>query len=236
MISIHAYLDKRISARHAQRESQAVLGGPAGPLHPQAAADRGRRLPGRDRGLRHHARAIRRLVGHRRPARPRPAWRGACHRLRRGHPRGRGGPAPAARAGRGPDHRGADRDDRTAVLDALRASDADRRVWHLHATPDGRALVQDMRPAVQAAQRRILAPLPAAERPEFLRMLRQLVDVNNGLSRAPRGEGRGAAEMARGATLAVVGSRAARPAGGTTATTAAPPSASTRPPRPRKAP
>lgn len=117
-----------------------------------------------------------------------------------------------------------------------RASDADRRVWHLHATPDGRALVQDMRPAVQAAQRRILAPLPAAERPEFLRMLRQLVDVNNGLSRAPRGEGRGAAEMARGATLAVVGSRAARPAGGTTATTAAPPSASTRPPRPRKAP
>lgn len=69
-----------------------------------------------------------------------------------------------------------------------RANEDDRRVWRLHPTAEGRALVESMRPAVLAAQRRILAPLPAAERPEFLRMLRQLVEVNNGLSRAPRGD------------------------------------------------
>ena len=35
------------------------------------------------------------------------------------------------------------------------------------------------------AQARILAPLPRAERAEFMRMLRVLVDANNDLSRAP---------------------------------------------------
>jgi hypothetical protein len=35
------------------------------------------------------------------------------------------------------------------------------------------------------AQQRILKPLPAAERDQFMRMLRQLVEANNELSRAP---------------------------------------------------
>ena len=35
------------------------------------------------------------------------------------------------------------------------------------------------------AQRRILEPLPATERKQFLRMLRKLVETNNALSRAP---------------------------------------------------
>ena len=35
------------------------------------------------------------------------------------------------------------------------------------------------------AQQRILAPLPEAERSEFMRMLRALVTANNEMSRAP---------------------------------------------------
>jgi hypothetical protein len=35
------------------------------------------------------------------------------------------------------------------------------------------------------AQQRMLAPLAPAERPQFMRMLRQLVEANNQLSRAP---------------------------------------------------
>jgi hypothetical protein len=40
-------------------------------------------------------------------------------------------------------------------------------------------------PAMLRAQRSILEPLPAAERREFVRMLRTLVVANNSLSRAP---------------------------------------------------
>ena len=35
------------------------------------------------------------------------------------------------------------------------------------------------------AQQRILAPLPAADRPRFMQMLKTLVDGNNEASRAP---------------------------------------------------
>ena len=38
---------------------------------------------------------------------------------------------------------------------------------------------------MQQAQARMLAPLPQAERAEFMRMLRTLVEANNELSRAP---------------------------------------------------
>ena len=49
-------------------------------------------------------------------------------------------------------------------------------------------------PAVRRCQRRILAPLAASERDEFMRMLDRLVASNNEFSRAPMGEksGRGA--------------------------------------------
>jgi len=38
---------------------------------------------------------------------------------------------------------------------------------------------------IAATQKRILAPLPRAERAEFMRMLQVLVNANNELSRAP---------------------------------------------------
>jgi DNA-binding MarR family transcriptional regulator len=79
------------------------------------------------------------------------------------------------------------------VIDRLQArglvqrglSDADRRVRLLHLTAAGQALLQQVLPPMHRAQQRMLAPLAPAERPEFMRMLRQLVEANNQLSRAP---------------------------------------------------
>ncbi len=61
----------------------------------------------------------------------------------------------------------------------------DRRVRQLMLTDEGHAVLAALTPAMLRAQDRMLAPLPAAERHEFMRMLRQLVNANNGLSRAP---------------------------------------------------
>jgi DNA-binding MarR family transcriptional regulator len=63
---------------------------------------------------------------------------------------------------------------------------ADKRTKSLYVTPAGRRLIGDIEPAVAATQRLILAPLRAAERGVFMRMLRQLVHLNNEHSRAPR--------------------------------------------------
>lgn len=79
------------------------------------------------------------------------------------------------------------------VIDRLEArgllargvSGHDRRVRLLGLTPAGERTLADAQPAMLAAQARILAPLPRAERREFMRMLRALVDTNNELSRAP---------------------------------------------------
>ena len=79
------------------------------------------------------------------------------------------------------------------VIDRLEAkgvlrrspSEHDRRVRLLTATDEGQALARRVAPAMLRAQERILAPLPAKERREFLRMLRVLVEANNELSRAP---------------------------------------------------
>ncbi|MBL0090635.1 MAG: MarR family transcriptional regulator [Ideonella sp.] len=65
------------------------------------------------------------------------------------------------------------------------ASPTDRRVRLLHVTPAGSALLDTVVPAMLQAQKRILAPLAPAQRPLFLAMLKQVVDANNGLSRAP---------------------------------------------------
>jgi MarR family transcriptional regulator, lower aerobic nicotinate degradation pathway regulator len=65
------------------------------------------------------------------------------------------------------------------------ASPQDRRVRLLRLTPDGEATLAEVVPAMQRAQQRMLAPLPAAQRREFMRMLKVLVDGNNELSRAP---------------------------------------------------
>ncbi len=79
------------------------------------------------------------------------------------------------------------------VIDRLEAkgallrspSEHDRRVRLLTATDEGQALAKEVAPAMLRAQDRILAPLPAKERKEFLRMLRVLVQANNEVSRAP---------------------------------------------------
>jgi DNA-binding MarR family transcriptional regulator len=79
------------------------------------------------------------------------------------------------------------------VIDRLEArglvqrslSPGDRRVRLLRLTAAGQALLAEVLPPMQRAQQRMLAPLAPAERPEFMRMLRLLVDANNQLSRAP---------------------------------------------------
>ena len=65
------------------------------------------------------------------------------------------------------------------------ASPEDRRVRLLDLTPAGQKLLGAIEPDMLKAQKRILAPLPEAERREFMRMLRALVTANNELSRAP---------------------------------------------------
>jgi DNA-binding MarR family transcriptional regulator len=61
----------------------------------------------------------------------------------------------------------------------------DRRTKSLYITPLGRRLLRDIGPAVASTQRLILAPLKASERSAFMRMLKQLVHLNNEHSRAP---------------------------------------------------
>ena len=65
------------------------------------------------------------------------------------------------------------------------ASPEDRRVRLLDLTKAGREMLDAIEPDMLRAQDRILAPLPPAERTEFMRMLRALVAANNELSRAP---------------------------------------------------
>jgi DNA-binding MarR family transcriptional regulator len=65
------------------------------------------------------------------------------------------------------------------------ASPEDRRVRLLGLTAAGQDLLAAIEPDMLRAQERILAPLPEAERADFMRMLRALVAANNELSRAP---------------------------------------------------
>lgn len=78
-----------------------------------------------------------------------------------------------------------DRLERRALL-LRRAGDEDRRVRRLFLTAGGASLVKRMQPSVRAVQRRLLKPLSSAERQQFSRMLRVLVETNNEFSRAPR--------------------------------------------------
>jgi hypothetical protein len=54
-------------------------------------------------------------------------------------------------------------------------------------TGAGEALLARALPGMLRAQSRMLQPLPAPERAEFMRLLQTLVDANNDLSRAPGG-------------------------------------------------
>lgn len=69
------------------------------------------------------------------------------------------------------------------VIDRLEAralltrslSPTDRRVRLLHLTPGGEALRQELLPAMLRAQKRMLEPLSATERKDFMRMVQRVV-------------------------------------------------------------
>ena len=66
-----------------------------------------------------------------------------------------------------------------------RMSPEDRRTRLLHLTEAGALALSGTVPAMLRAQERILEPLTARQRSEFMRLLQLLVTQNNDLSRAP---------------------------------------------------
>ncbi|MCO5106114.1 MAG: MarR family transcriptional regulator [Burkholderiaceae bacterium] len=68
-------------------------------------------------------------------------------------------------------------------------SPEDRRIKLLRLSDAGRALLRKVDAAVERAQQRIVAPLRPEERKTFIRLLTQLVESNNALSRAPAAQG-----------------------------------------------
>jgi DNA-binding MarR family transcriptional regulator len=61
----------------------------------------------------------------------------------------------------------------------------DRRVRRLSVTDAGQTLLAAVLPAMQRAQRRILAPLSDVEQGQFMALLGRIVEANNAASRAP---------------------------------------------------
>ncbi|MBL8662100.1 MAG: MarR family transcriptional regulator [Candidatus Odyssella sp.] len=70
-------------------------------------------------------------------------------------------------------------------LIARRTGRRDKRNKELFLTARGAAVLRRAQPLAWEIQDRILAPLPARERAEFVRLLAKLVERNNALSRAP---------------------------------------------------
>jgi len=64
-------------------------------------------------------------------------------------------------------------------------SPEDKRIKILHLSATGEKVLHDVEPLVRKAQDRILAPLAAEDRTHFMRILTQLVELNNNASRAP---------------------------------------------------
>jgi len=94
-----------------------------------------------------------------------------------------------------------DRTTITGVVDRLvqkdlllrQANSRDRRARALQITDQGRRILGEIEPAVEAAQRIMLRGLSAAEADEFKRLLRKAIDAGNDLSRAPQRQAREAA-------------------------------------------
>lgn len=61
----------------------------------------------------------------------------------------------------------------------------DRRIKLLYPTRSGAALLQEIIPAVERAQARMLQPLKTADRKTLMALLSHLVDLNNEASRVP---------------------------------------------------
>lgn len=68
-----------------------------------------------------------------------------------------------------------------------RPSPEDRRVKLLHITLSGEQLLEAIEPGVLATQKRLLKPLSAADRKLFMRLIGEMVEGNNEVSRAPLG-------------------------------------------------
>lgn len=64
-------------------------------------------------------------------------------------------------------------------------SENDRRARVVRITEEGRALVRRVRPMMEEAQDKFVAPLNEDEREEFMRLLDKLITANNDASRAP---------------------------------------------------
>ena len=64
-------------------------------------------------------------------------------------------------------------------------SKIDQRAKIVTITAAGKKLLQAALPAVEAAQRRILAPLSVVESEQLLKLLEKLAENNNAYSRAP---------------------------------------------------
>ncbi|MFO1117265.1 MAG: MarR family transcriptional regulator [Beijerinckiaceae bacterium] len=67
-------------------------------------------------------------------------------------------------------------------------SPEDRRVKLLHITEAGEQLLDAIEPGVVATQKRLLKPLNPADRKIFMKLLGDIVEGNNEVSRAPMGE------------------------------------------------
>ena len=64
-------------------------------------------------------------------------------------------------------------------------SEKDRRSKPVSITDGGARLIRDVLPAAETAQDRMLSPLTAAERAQFMRLLGKVANGNNSESRAP---------------------------------------------------
>jgi DNA-binding MarR family transcriptional regulator len=73
----------------------------------------------------------------------------------------------------------------TAGLLTRRDSASDRRVKNIHITRAGRKLLADVHAAIERVQERLLVPLAANERRQFVEYLARIASENNELSRAP---------------------------------------------------
>nr|WP_315241189.1 MarR family transcriptional regulator [uncultured Albidiferax sp.] len=84
-----------------------------------------------------------------------------------------------------------------AVVDRLegrelierKVSPDDKRVRLLSVTPAGLELLDTVMPAMQRAQERMLAPLPPADRPIFMAMVKRIVEQNGAWSRGAKEAG-----------------------------------------------
>ena len=91
-----------------------------------------------------------------------------------------------------------DRTTITGVVDRLvqkgllvrQANSKDRRARVLQITDQGRRILGEIEPAVEAAQRIMLRGLTTDEAEQFMRLLRKAIDAGNDLSRAPQRQAR----------------------------------------------